>query len=72
MPQVENWGWALLQLGELSQALQVMFSVGSKVLIDAALQMDGQMGDAENGPFHAHQSLLQAPRVRLLKYQQDC
>lgn len=39
---------------------QVHLHVGPKVLVDISLQMDGQVRDAENGPVHVHQPLLQA------------
>lgn len=52
-----SWVPALPRAGQgsgPSQALQVVLSVGPKVLIDAALQMDGQVGNAENGPLHTY------------------
>jgi hypothetical protein len=33
--------------------------VGPKVLIDISLQMDGQMWDAQDGPFYMDEPLLQ-------------
>lgn len=49
----------------------MVFSVGPKVLIDAALQMDGQVRNAEDGPLHTYQALLQAPCGRVLKHKED-
>lgn len=70
-----SWVPALLRAGQgsgPSQALQVVLGVGPEVLIDAALQMDGQVGNAEDGPLHTYQALLQAPRGRVLKHKEDC
>lgn len=50
----------------------MVLGVGPEALIDAALQMDGQVGDAQDGPLHVHQALLQAPRARLLKHREHC
>ena len=54
-----------------SQALQVVLGVGPEALINAALQMDGQVGNAEDGPLHMYQALLQAPRGWVLKHKED-
>lgn len=49
----------------------MVLSVGPKVLIDAALQMDGQVGNAEDGTLHMYQALLQATCGWVLKHK-DC
>jgi len=70
-----SWVPALPRAGQgsgLSQALQVVLGVGPEVLIDATLQMDGQVGNAEDGSLHTYQALLQAPRGRVLKHKEDC
>lgn len=70
-----TWVPALLRAGQgsgPSQALQVVLGVGPEVLIDAALQMDGQVGNTEDGPLHMYQALLQAPRGWVLKHKEDC
>lgn len=69
-----SWVPALPRAGQgsgPSQALQVVLGVGPKVLIDAALQMNGQVGNTEDGPLHTYQALLQAPRGRVLKHKED-
>lgn len=69
-----SWVPALPRAGQesgLSQALQVVLGVGPEVLIDAALQMDGQVRNAENGPLHTYQALLQTPRGLVLKHKED-
>lgn len=69
-----SWVPALPRAGQrsgLSQALQVVLGVGPKALIDVALQMDGQVRNAEDGPLHTYQALLQAPRGWVLKHKED-
>lgn len=49
----------------------MVLSVWPEVLIDAALQMDGQVWNAEDRPFHTYQPLLQAPCGWVLKHKEE-
>lgn len=48
----------------------MVLGVGPKVLIDAALQMDGQVGNTEDRLLHTYQALLQAPCACVLKHKE--
>lgn len=68
-----SWVSALPWAGQgsgLRQALQVVLSVGPEVLIDAALQMDGQVRNAEDRPLHTYQAVLQTPCDWVLKHKE--
>lgn len=43
----------------LAPGSQVHLHVGPEVLVDVALQVDGQVWDAKDGPLHVHQPLFQ-------------